>query len=246
MPGTSPPATIERLKSGQGRGGVHPPQYGGDGDRGPGDGSPDYERRLRRARLGLILAIVSITMLFMTVTAVFLTRHHFFVVDPPINASAWIRIELPVRLLLWNTVILLASTATMEMARRAVAREMVLAPIRQIAGIAAERDTRVPWLGLTVLLGSAFLIGQWMAWLAFQLHGGHATTGGSSPFFYILTGAHAVHLGVGILVLLYAGAISLFRRPIEHRRIVIELAAWYWHFMAILWIYVFALLEWTQ
>jgi len=41
----------------------------------------------------------------------------------------------------------------------------------------------------------------------------------------------------------YAGLISLFRRSLEHRRIVIEVAAWYWHFMTVLWIYIFTLFE---
>ena len=241
----SPPATIERLKSGQGRGGVHPPQYGGDGDRGPGDG-PDYERRLHRARLGLLLAIVSISMLFVTVTAIFLLRHQFFMEDPPFYAGPWLRIELPVRLLLWNTLILMVSSCTMEMARRTLARDMILAPVRAIAGIAGERGLRFPWLGVTVLLGLAFLGGQWLAWEAFQAHGFHAASGGSSAFFYILTGAHALHLAVGIVVLLYAGVISLTRSPIEHRRIVVEIASWYWHFMAVLWVYVFALLQWGR
>jgi cytochrome c oxidase subunit 3 len=45
------------------------------------------------------------------------------------------------------------------------------------------------------------------------------------------------------MVLVYAGVISLLRRRIEHRRIVVEVASWYWHFMGVLWIYVFALLQ---
>jgi cytochrome c oxidase subunit 3 len=57
-----------------------------------------------------------------------------------------------------------------------------------------------------------------------------------------LTGAHAIHLAGGLAVLFYAGVISLIRRALEHRRIVIEVAAWYWHFMGVLWIYVFTLL----
>jgi len=35
---------------------------------------------------------------------------------------------------------------------------------------------------------------------------------------------------------------SLLRRPPETRRIVVDVTAWYWHFMAVLWIYVFGLL----
>jgi heme/copper-type cytochrome/quinol oxidase subunit 3 len=51
-----------------------------------------------------------------------------------------------------------------------------------------------------------------------------------------------VHLMGGVLVLLYAATVSLLRRPVEGRRIVVDVTAWYWHFMFLLWIGIFALL----
>ncbi len=68
-------------------------------------------------------------------------------------------------------------------------------------------------------------------------------TNPSSSFTFLLTIAHAIHLGGGILALLWAASASLFQKPIESKRIVIDITAWYWHFMAGLWIYVFALLS---
>jgi heme/copper-type cytochrome/quinol oxidase subunit 3 len=53
-------------------------------------------------------------------------------------------------------------------------------------------------------------------------------------FADLLTAAHAVHLAGGILVLLYAGAIFILLRTIEQRRIVVEVAGWYWHFIGVL------------
>jgi len=88
-----------------------------------------------------------------------------------------------------------------------------------------------------------FLGGQWLAWVSLRAHGFYIDSGGASPFFYLLTAAHAVHLAGGILVLLYARAIFVLRRTIEQRRIVVEVAGWYWHFMGVLWVYIFALLE---
>ena len=246
MTAQSPPVVIEQPKLGQGWGGVHPPELGGGGgDSGPDDGYPDYGRRLHRARLALILGIVSITMLFVTITAIFFLRQAAVVIDHQTGqyVHEWTPIELPMRLLLWNTLVLLASSLTMEMARRSVARDMVLAPVAGIAGISLDRGLRVPWLAITIGLGMAFLGGQWLAWEGLRSHGFYVSTVGSSPFFYILTGAHALHLGVGIIILFYAGVISLLRGRIEHRRIVLEVAGWYWHFMGVLWVYVFALLE---
>lgn len=246
MPVFSAPVGIEKTQPGHGGAGWHPPAYGrgGDGDR--GDGAPDYGRRLFRARLALALGMVSISILFVTMTAVFVfLRHGAFVLDPRSSfyVRQWIQVALPVRLLLLNTVVLLASSITLEAARRAVAREMALAPIRTIPGIILDSERGIPWLTATVALGFVFLGGQWAAWRCLAAHGFHISTRTPTPFFYILTGAHAAHLAGGIIVLMYAGVISLLDRPIEHRRIVLEVASWYWHFMGVLWIYIFALLQ---
>ncbi|HKW17940.1 MAG TPA: cytochrome c oxidase subunit 3 [Terriglobales bacterium] len=246
MPVVSPPIPIEKPKSGHGGGGVHPPARGGGGDNGPGDGSYDYGRRLYRARLGLLLALTSICMLFVTMTVIFFFFRHGTVTFDARSGNyirQWVPVELPVRLLLLNTLVLLVSSFTIEMARRKIAREMVLDPVRSIAGVAFDRELGVPWLGITVVLGMLFLLGQWAAWTALQARGFHMFTGVPSPFFFILTGAHALHLMGGLIVLLYAGIIFALHRRIEHRRIVIEVAAWYWHFMGVLWIYIFALLQ---
>jgi cytochrome c oxidase subunit III len=245
MPVFSTPPAIEEPKSGQG-GGVHPPALGGGDDYGPGDSSPDYSRRLYRARLALVLGLVSISVIFIILTLVFVVlRHGAFVFDSRAGhyVREWIQLTLPVRLLLINTVVLLISSLTMEMSRRATAREMALAPVRAIPGIRWEQEFGIPWLLVTITLGMTFLVGQWIAWQSLADRGFHVSTRTPTPFFYVLTGTHAVHLAGGILVLLYAGIISLFHRPIEHRRIVLEVASWYWHFMGILWIYVFGLLE---
>jgi cytochrome c oxidase subunit III len=109
--------------------------------------------------------------------------------------------------------------------------------------VAWDPEGKVPWLGITVTLGLVFLAGQALAWQALGAHGFHVSTAGFSPFFYLLTGAHAAHLAVGILVLFYAGMVSWLHGSLEHRRIVVETAAWYWHFMGALWVYVFALLQ---
>ena len=54
---------------------------------------------------------------------------------------------------------------------------------------------------------------------------------------------HGLHLLGGIIALLYAAAATFRSRPLERRRIVIDVTAWYWHFMALLWVYIFALLQ---
>jgi cytochrome c oxidase subunit 3 len=242
-----PPVAIKK-PSGHGSGGVHPPAFGG-GDGGRNDGFPDYSRRLNRARLGLLLTLVSISVIFVTVTAAFIVLRHG---SPVLNSRThsyvreWVLVTLPIRLLLCNTLILLASSLTIEMARRSVAREMALAPVRGIPGIAFDSERTFPWLGATILMGVVFLLGQWAAWQFMRARGFHVFTGVPTPFFYVLTGTHAIHLAGGIVVLSYAGIIALLQRPIEQRRIVVEVASWYWHFMGGLWLYVFGLLQFAR
>ena len=107
-------------------------------------------------------------------------------------------------------------------------------------------EKEFPWLGITVLLGFAFLAGQFLAWNEMHTRGFYVNTNPSSSFAFLLTIAHAVHLGGGVIALLWAGSSSLLKRPLEARRIAVDITAWYWHFMAVLWIYIFALLGFAK
>ena len=51
-----------------------------------------------------------------------------------------------------------------------------------------------------------------------------------------------LHIGGGMIALVWAASASLLHRPVEARRIAVDITAWYWHFMAVLWIYIFLLL----
>jgi len=158
----------------------------------------------------------------------------------------WLQVSLPTTLLLVNTLLLLLSSITMELARRQLTRQAALAPVQAIPGVSLGIERTFPWLSVTVVLGLGFLAGQWMAWRELANRGFYVATSPSSSFVYLLTAAHAAHLGGGVLALLYAGAISLGRSPVERRRIVVDVTAWYWHFMALLWVYIFALLEFMR
>ena len=98
----------------------------------------------------------------------------------------------------------------------------------------------------TIVLGLSFLAGQFMAWNELEARGFFVNTNPNSSFVYLLTAAHAVHLAGGVVALLWAGMTALRHKPIEARRIAIDVTAWYWHFMAVLWIYVFALLAFMK
>ena len=224
-----------------------PPERGG-GDDGRGGDIPDYGARLRRARLGLICGLATVGMVFISLTSAYIFRRGLPTFDGTVNGYVrdWGKVDLPWLLLGINTLILLVSSATMELARRKAAMRAALAPVQSIPGVSLGEDRTFPWLGITVLLGLAFLSGQWLAWGEMHSRGFFLSTNPSSSFAFLLTVAHAIHLGGGIIALLWAASSSLLKKPLEARRIAVDITAWYWHFMAVLWIYIFALLGFAR
>jgi cytochrome c oxidase subunit III len=217
---------------------------GGDGGGSGDSGVPNYGARLRRARLGLICGIATVGMVFVSLTSALIVRRGLPTFDDASRTYLrdWGGVQLPWQLLAVNTAILLISSLTIEFARRQMARRAALVPVESIPGISLGEERGFPWLGITVVLGFAFLVGQWMAWGELRARGFLVNTNPDSSFIYLLTGAHALHLAGGVVALMWASASSLLHKPVEDRRIVVDIAGWYWHFMAVLWIYVFALL----
>ena len=228
-----------------------PPRTGGgdDGrsDRDGGDSRPDlmpnYGERLRRARLGLAVAMTPILMLFISFTAAYLVRRGFLTFDLSNSTyvRTWTLVQLPWSWLLANTAVLIVSSITIELARRDITRQSALAPVKSIPGISLGEERHFPWLGLTTVLGCTFLGGQLFLWRQLSSRGFHLNTGPSSSFVYFLTGMHAIHLAGGGLAVLFADVATLLHRPVESRRIVVDITAWYWHCMTGLWIYIIAL-----
>lgn len=183
-------------------------------------------------------------MLFVSFTSAYVVRHGLPTLDPRTNTYVrdWAPVNLPIALLLVNTALLLLSSMAAELARRQITRQAALTPLRSIPGVSLGRQKGVPWLGITVVLGGGFLAGQLIVWHELAARGFYLATGASSSFVYLLTATHAVHLMGGMLVLLYAATGSLLHKPVEARRIVVDVTAWYWHFMFLLWVYIFALM----
>jgi cytochrome c oxidase subunit 3 len=221
------------------------PGYGGGSGGGRDDSYPDFGERLRRYRLGLMVGLAAVVMLFVSFTSAYVVRQGLGNYDAASQTyiTDWRPLSLPMGLLLLNTFLLLASSFTIEMARRAAFAEAAVAPITEMPGIAKDQKHGVPWLPITVILGLGFLSGQVMAWHDLGRRGFYMASTPSSSFFYVLTGVHAIHLFGGVVAMLYALAAVFRSRPLERRRIVVDVTAWYWHFMALLWLYIFALLK---
>lgn len=197
-------------------------------------GRLSFDHRLRRNRIGMAVFLAPITMVFVAFTSAYIVRQGL--------GEDWRATELPD--ILWiNTAILLASSITLELSRRSLTRQAALAEVPSVPGVASAKSPSVPWLPMTLVLGLGFLAGQWMAWGQLARQGIFISSNPSSSFFYLLTGAHAIHLAGGVLALAYAAGTTIFSQAWGRRRMVVDVTSWYWHFMAVLWIYIFALLQ---
>jgi cytochrome c oxidase subunit 3 len=176
------------------------------------------------SRTGIWVGLAAIAMSFAALTSALLVRQ---------GSTDWQHFTLP-RILYLNTVLLLASSVTLEVARRRVAAFM--------GGRAAEVAVPLGWLYATLGLGLCFVAGQYEAWLQLRAHGLYLPTNPSSSFFYVFTSVHALHVlgGLGGLV----AVIQKLKRLIL-RRSTLDATSHYWHFMGILWLYLLFIL-WTK
>jgi len=183
-----------------------------------GDGGGGPELTFDPGRFGLWAFLGTVSMLFIGFTSAYIVRRTGFDWRPlPAPALLW-----------WNTAALLASSVTLETARRR--RDAM-----DLAGLRA-------WLGATALLALAFVAGQVQAWRLLSRLGYFLSSNPHSSFFYLLTSLHGLHLLGGLVALVYVTAAAFRLRIGFKRRNAVEVTAIYWHFMDVLWIYLLALL----
>src|ERR1700756_2906829 len=129
MASYTPTVSLDDPRTSTGGNGILPPHQR-DGD---DFGSRFFDTRLRRARLGLVVGLTGIAMIFISFSSAYVVRQGLPTLDPRTNLLLhdWFPVPLP-RLLLINTVVLLISTITMELARRHAARKVALAEIAAI------------------------------------------------------------------------------------------------------------------
>jgi cytochrome c oxidase subunit 3 len=176
----------------------------------------------RASRSGIWVGLFAITMSFAAFSSALFVRE---------GTPDWGHLVLP-SILYLNTFVLLLSSGTLELSRRSLAHATVADSTAATGGIG--------WLLCTLALGIAFCCGQYLAWQNLRAQGIYLATNPNSSFFYVLTFIHVLHLLAGIVALLYLTARFVFRRA-AFRRSLLDNTAIYWHFLCVLWIYLFLL-----
>jgi cytochrome c oxidase subunit III len=174
------------------------------------------------ASTGIWVGLAAITMTFAALTSALIVRQG--------AAQDWRHISLPPVLYL-NSLVIVASSFTLEIARRRIAAFM--------GGLRDQAESPARWLYITLLLGVLFVAGQTFAWVQLKSQGFGLATNVSYSFFYVLTVAHALHLFGGL------GGLVRTIGKLNHsvlRRSTLDATSRYWHFMGVLWLYLLLLL----
>jgi cytochrome c oxidase subunit 3 len=166
---------------------------------------------------GIWVGVFAITMSFAAFSSALFVRQ---------GTPDWTHLALPPILYL-NTLLLLASSGTIEMARHAMEEAE---GTRKASG----------WVLITLLLGLAFCAGQYLAWQQLRAAGVYLATNPNSSFFYLLTFLHVLHVSAGILALVYLAG-RLMASHTTFRRSLFLNTAVYWHFLGVLWVYLLLL-----
>lgn len=167
----------------------------------------------------LWLGIISIIMLFGGLTSAYIVRQ---------AEGNWVHFELP-KMFYVSTGILLLSSAAMQWA------------------VMSVKGNRLGNLKLALLitlgLGLGFVFFQFLAWTALVEQKIFFIGNPSGSFLYVISGLHVVHVGAGLLALVVVTAKSIMEKYRSTNYAGVTLCATYWHFLDVLWIYLFVFLS---
>jgi cytochrome c oxidase subunit 3 len=130
-----------------------------------------------------------------------------------------------------NTALLLTSGVTLTIAHHAL--------------IANQRSKTILWMWITVLLGAIFLVVQGYEYFyAYSTLNLKLSSGIFGSTFFMLTGFHGFHVFVGMLMLLFITLRLQKGHFTPARHFGFEGAAWYWHFVDVVWLGLYFLVYW--
>jgi cytochrome c oxidase subunit 3 len=170
------------------------------------------------AKLGLLFFLAVVTVLFSLLATAYSMR---------MMSEDWR--PLPEPPLLWlNTLLLVLSSTALHWSWTATRRNN---PTQTRAGLTAAS-----------ILTLSFLAGQLVAWWQMSGLGYFLATNPANTFFYLLTALHALHIAGGMVALARTAAKLRDRIPLPTLRLSLELCTYYWHFLLVVWLALFALM----
>lgn len=185
----------------------------------------EQQKKIHPHKFTLWLALGSIVMMFAGMTSAYIVKR---------NQANWQGFELP-KVFWYSTAAILISSLTIHFALRAF-RNREMAKYRQL-------------MGITAILGVLFIVLQFIGFSDLNARGIKMLGQGSNvagSFLGVITGLHIVHVLGGVIALAVMVIKAYAGNKRNYSAVPVEMAATYWHFVDILWIYLFLFLNWIQ
>lgn len=170
-------------------------------------------QKMHPHKFTLYVGIASILMMFAGLTSAYVVKR---------NLAGWEEVETPIHFW-YSTVAILLSSLTVQLALRAFKQRSM-------------QQYRM-FVGITLLLGIAFVVFQWTGFNWMWDHGVQLRGASAGQFLYIIAGLHALHVIGGIIVLIIMFLKAFLSRTKSYNVTPVDVAASYWHFVDALWIY---------
>lgn len=175
------------------------------------------------ATMLLWLTIVSMIMLFAALTSGYIVRR---------AEGRWDSFPLPSQFMI-STIIIIISSITLQGALVMVKRNSMVYKFLLMA---------------TLLLGFGFIFCQFLGWSALVQAGKYFASSDnvSGSFVYAISGLHVAHVIGGLLFLLYVCYRAVRDKFNSNEYFAIKQCATYWHFLGILWVYLYAFMSFAR
>jgi cytochrome c oxidase subunit 3 len=161
------------------------------------------------------LLIVASLMLFAAFTSAYIVRR---------GEGNWLIYDLP-QLFTYSTIVIIISSITMQWAYMSAKSDNL--PKVKLA------------LGLTLALGITFGLMQWFAWKELVANNIHFVGNPSESFIYVISGTHLFHMLGGLIFLLVVIGKTFQFNVHKKNLLIINLCTTYWHFLGLIWVYLF-------
>ena len=183
--------------------------------------------------VGTIIWLSSELMFFAALFASYFTIR---AVSPELWAQSTEKLDVPFAAV--NTTILVLSSLTCQLGVFAAERGQVgrTGPVFQVKGWGLRE-----WFILTYIMGSVFVAGQATEYTSLIQEGITIPSSGYGTMFYLTTGFHALHVTGGLIAFLFVLGRTFMARRFTHEQAVSAIVvSYYWHFVDVVWIGLFA------
>ncbi len=182
----------------------------------------EQRKKIHPHKFTLWIAIGSIIMMFAGLTSAYIVKR-----DQP----GWTSFGIP-RTFWYSTFVILLSSLTMQMALKSFKERQM-------------RQYRILIIG-TTFLGILFIALQWAGFMQIWHSGVTLKGSGAGQFLYVIAGLHALHVLGGIIALLVTFFRAFGAKLRNYNSVPIEVVTTYWHFVDLLWIYLFIFFLWIH